>query len=109
MFVAEDPSEKPHRRNSVALAVRKVQFCPPERYTRQPSTMANKGFTFSTGRLNMDVTLDKELYYHGEHIQPKVGISNNSKKTVKNIRCSIVQHVEVTMTNTQFEREVSRR
>ncbi|KAK4329656.1 hypothetical protein Pmani_000009 [Petrolisthes manimaculis] len=107
VFVAEEPSEKPHRRNSVTLAVRKVQYCPSDRYSRQPSTMANKGFTFSSGKLNMEVSLDKELYYHGEQIQPQVAVTNNSKKTVKNIKCSVVQHIEVTMTNTQFEREVA--
>ncbi|KAK3866636.1 hypothetical protein Pcinc_027838 [Petrolisthes cinctipes] len=107
VFVGEEPSEKPHRRNSVTLAVRKVQYCPSDRYSRQPSTMANKGFTFSSGKLNMEVSLDKELYYHGEQIQPQVAVTNNSKKTVKNIRCSVVQHIEVTMTNTQFEREVA--
>lgn len=107
VFVADSAQEKPHRRNSVTLAVRKVQFSPADKFLRQPSTMASKGFTFSSGKLNMEVTLDRELYYHGQQIAPTLSISNNSKKTVKNIKISVMQHVEVTMTNSLFDREVA--
>ncbi|KAK8739365.1 hypothetical protein OTU49_003597 [Cherax quadricarinatus] len=107
VYVAESEEEKPHRRNSVTLAVRKVQYSPLEISKRQPSTLVSKNFTFSSGTLTMEVTLDKEVYYHGEQITPSVVITNSSKKTVKGMKCSIVQHVEVTMTNSQFTREVA--
>ncbi|XP_071546571.1 uncharacterized protein [Panulirus ornatus] len=107
VYVADNTEERPHRRNSVTLAVRKVQFSPQERFNRQPSTLATKGFTFTSGKLTMELSLEKELYYHGEQVKPAVTISNNSKKTVKGMKCCIIQHVEVTMTNAQFNREVA--
>ncbi|KAK8403998.1 hypothetical protein O3P69_000213 [Scylla paramamosain] len=107
VFVGDKADEKPHRRNSVALAVRKVQYSPASGSKRQPSTLVSKGFALSSGKLNMEVTLDKEIYYHGEQVKANLSINNASKKTVKNIKCAVVQHVEVTMTNSQFTREVS--
>ncbi|XP_076032049.1 arrestin homolog isoform X1 [Oratosquilla oratoria] len=107
VFVGDNSDEKPHKRNSVNLAVRKVQYAPLERNKRQPSTLVSKGFTLSAGKLNLEVTLDKELFYHGEQVQANLNINNGSKKTVKNIKCAIIQHVEVTMTNSHFSREVA--
>ncbi|KAF2368461.1 Arrestin-like N-terminal [Trinorchestia longiramus] len=107
VFVADTPDEKLHKRNSVSLAVRKVQYAPQERSTRQPSTLVSKGFTLSAGKLNLEVTLEKDIYYHGDQVVANLGINNCSRKTVKNIKCSVVQHVEVTMTNTHFTRIVA--
>merc|ERR1712098_821049 len=107
VFVADSASEKQHKRNSVNLAVRKVQFAPPERCTRQPSTLVSKGFALSSGKLNLEVTLEKDIYYHGEQLCANLNITNGSRKTVKSIKCTVVQHVEVTMTNTHFTRNVA--
>lgn len=107
VFVADTADEKIHKRNSVTLAVRKVQFAPQERSTRQPSTLVSKGFTLSNGKLNLEVTLEKDIYYHGEQVVANLGINNSSRKTVKNIKCSVIQHIEVTMTNTHFTRTVA--
>merc|ERR1711970_1604010 len=107
VFVADSSKEKRHKRNSVTLAVRKVQYAPAERCTRQPSTLVPKGFALSSGKLNLEVTLEKDIYYHGEQVAANLNISNGSRKTVKSIACTVVQHVEVTMTNTQFTRDVS--
>jgi len=107
VFVADSATEKQHKRNSVNLAVRKVQFAPPERGTRQPSTLVSKGFALSSGKLNLEVTLEKDIYYHGEQLTANLNITNGSRKTVKCIKCTIVQHVEVTMTNTHFTKNVA--
>jgi len=107
VFVADSATEKQHKRNSVTLAVRKVQFAPPERCNRQPSTLVSKGFALSSGKLNLEVTLEKDIYYHGEQLAANLNITNGSRKTVKSIKCTIVQHVEVTMTNTHFTRNVA--
>jgi len=107
VFVGDHAGEKAHKRNSVTLAVRKIQFSPVAGNKRQPSTLVSKGFALSSGKLNMEVTLDKELYYHGEQVNATLSINNGSKKTVKNIKCSIVQHVEITMTNNMFTREAA--
>lgn len=107
VFVAEDEGEKPHKRNSVNLAVRKVQYSPDTKSKRQPSTLVSKGFTLSSGKMNLEVNLDKEIFYHGEQISANINVNNGSKKTCKNIKCSIIQHVELTMTNNHFSREIS--
>ncbi|KAL7639737.1 UNVERIFIED_CONTAM: hypothetical protein RMT77_009147 [Armadillidium vulgare] len=107
VYVAENGEEKPHKRNSVNLAVRKVQYSPVERNKRQPSTLVSKGFTLSSGKLNLEVTLEREIYYHGEQVIAQLSVNNGSSKTVKNIKCSVIQHVEVTMTNSHFTREVA--
>jgi len=107
VFVGDSPDEKFHKRNSVTLAVRKVQYSPVNTSKRQPSTLVSKGFALSSGKMNMEVTLEKDIYYHGEPVAAKININNGSKKSVKNLKCSVVQHVEVTMTNSHFTREVS--
>jgi len=107
VFVADSANEKQHKRNSVTLAVRKVQYAPADRGTRQPSTLVSKGFALSSGKLNLEVTLEKDIYYHGEQVTANLNISNGSRKTVKCIKCTVVQHVEVTMTNTHFTRNVA--
>lgn len=65
-----------------------LQFAPPTRGRRLPSSLVSKGFTFSQGKLNLEVTLDREIYYHGEKVAGTVTVSNNSRKSVKNIKVS---------------------
>lgn len=107
VFVAENAEEKAHKRNSVNLAVRKVQFRPDTDSKRIPSTLVSKGFTLSPGKMNLEVNLDKDIFYHGEQISANIIVNNVSKKSCKNIKCSIIQHIEVTMTNNHFSREIS--
>ncbi|KAL7286105.1 hypothetical protein TKK_0019619 [Trichogramma kaykai] len=107
IFVAEGDDDKGHKRSSVALAIKKLQYAPPTRGRRLPSSLVSKGFTFSQGKLNLEVTLDKEIYYHGEKVSANVIVTNNSRKAVKNIKLAVVQHCEVTMVNAQFSRQVA--
>merc|ERR1711931_543196 len=107
VFVAARADETLHKRNSVTLAVRKVQFAPVDRSARQPSTLVSKGFALSSGKLNLEVNLEKDIYYHGDKVSANLNINNGSRKTVKCIKASVIQHVEVTMTNSRFTREVA--
>ncbi|XP_008548825.1 arrestin homolog [Microplitis demolitor] len=107
VFVGENEEDKGHKRSSVALAIKKLQFAPISRGRRLPSSLVSKGFTFSNGKLNLEVTLDREIYYHGEKIAANVIVTNNSRKAVKNIKLFVVQHCEVTMVNSQFSRNVA--
>ncbi|XP_018349693.1 PREDICTED: arrestin homolog [Trachymyrmex septentrionalis] len=107
IFVGDNEEDKKHKRSSVSLAIKKLQYAPPIRGRRLPSSLVYKGFTFSQGKLNLEVTLDKELYYHGEKVAANVTITNNSRKAVKNIKLYVVQHCEVTMVNAQFSRHVA--
>jgi len=107
VFVADRSDEQLHKRNSVTLAVRRVQYAPAERSARQPSTLVSKGFALSSGKLNLEVTLEKDIYYHGDKVAANLNISNGSRKTVKCIKASVIQHVEVTMTNSHFTKTVA--
>ncbi|XP_071440380.1 arrestin homolog [Hetaerina americana] len=105
-YVGEHIDDKSHKRSTVVLAIKKIQYAPPTRGNRLPSSLASKGFTFSQGKVNLEVTLDREIYYHGEKVSATVIVSNSSRKSVKNMKVMIVQHVEVTMVNSQFSRIV---
>lgn len=124
-FVGDENDEKSHKRNQVSLTIKKVskfsfqikfkinfsfvqlQFAPVSRGRRLPSSLVSKGFTFSQGKINLEVTLDREIYYHGEKLSASVTVTNNSRKTVKNIKCFVVQHCEVTMVNAQFSKHIA--
>ncbi|KDR12504.1 arrestin homolog [Zootermopsis nevadensis] len=106
-YVADNPEEKSHKRSSISLAIKKLQHAPSKREFRLPSSVASKGFTFSDGRLNLEVTLDKHTYYHGERLAANVVVTNNSRKSVRNIKVYVVQHCEITMVKAQYSRNVA--
>lgn len=86
LFVGENDEDKGHKRSSLGLTIKKLQFAPISRGRRLPSSLVSKGFTFSNGKLNLEVTLDREIYYHGEKVAANVIVTNNSRKAVKNIK-----------------------
>jgi len=106
VFVANSAQEEQHKRNSVTLAVRKVQYAPMDRAEKTPSTMVSKGFALSPGKLNLEVSLERDIYYHGEQVTANLNVSNCSRKTVKAMKVSVVQHVEVTMACQSFTRTI---
>jgi arrestin-2 len=106
-YVASSIDDAQHNRNMVTLAIKKLQYAPASRGKRLPSSLVSKGFTFSQGKINLEVTLDREIYYHGEKVSATVVVTNNSKKTVKNIKVFVIQHTEVTMINSQFSKQIA--
>lgn len=107
LFVADSKEEKPHRRNSVSMAIRKLQYYQPGPMARQPSTSVSKGFVLSPGKLQLEVTLDKEYYFHGDKIAVQMVVTNHSKKTIRNIKVNVIQNTEVTMINGHYHKSVS--
>lgn len=79
VYVAENEEDKGHKRSMVALIIKKLQFAPYARGQRLPSSLVSKGFTFSSGKITLEVTLDKEIYYHGEKVSANVVINNTSR------------------------------
>lgn len=53
-------SQKPHKRNSVRLAIRKLTYA-PEEPAPQPSAEVTKEFMMSAGNLRLEASLDKEV------------------------------------------------
>lgn len=83
-----------NRKNSVRLAIRKVQYA-PDRQAPQPCQEISTKPVLSDKPINLEATLDKELYYHGETMNVNVQITNNSSRTVKRIKISVRQFADI--------------
>uniref|UniRef100_A0A3Q1F0B2 Beta-arrestin-1 n=1 Tax=Acanthochromis polyacanthus TaxID=80966 RepID=A0A3Q1F0B2_9TELE len=59
-FCAENVEEKIHKRNSVRLVIRKVQYA-PEKAGPQPTAETTRQFLMSDKPLHLEASLDKEL------------------------------------------------
>ncbi|KAF5280942.1 hypothetical protein FQA39_LY17922 [Lamprigera yunnana] len=95
-FVGESEIDRTHKRSTITLGVRKVQYA-PSKQGRQPCTVVRKDFMLSPGDLELEVTLDKQLYHHGEKIAVNICIRNNSNKVVKKIKAMVQQGVDVVL------------
>ncbi|KAK6323439.1 hypothetical protein J4Q44_G00057780 [Coregonus suidteri] len=98
-FCARTVEEKIHKRNSVRLVIRKVQYA-PEKPGPQPMVETTRSFLMSDRSLHLEASLDKELYYHGEPISVNVHVTNNSTKTVKRMKISVRQYADICLFST---------
>ncbi|XP_075871032.1 beta-arrestin-1 [Nelusetta ayraudi] len=98
-FCAENVEEKIHKRNSVRLVIRKVQYA-PEKAGPQPTAETTRQFLMSDKPLHLEASLDKEIYYHGEPISVNVHVTNNTNKTVKKMKISVRQYADICLFNT---------
>lgn len=96
IFAGESENDRTHRRSTVNLGIRKVQFAPSKSGT-QPCTVVRKDFMLSPGELELEVTLDKQLYIHGERIGVNICVRNNSNKVVKKVKAMVQQGVDVVL------------
>ncbi|XP_015217043.1 S-arrestin a [Lepisosteus oculatus] len=95
-FCADNQDDKVHKRSSVRLAIRKVQYAPEQRGP-PPKVETTREFIMSDKPLHVEVSLEKETYYHGEPINVHVAINNSSNKTVKNITLTVEQVTNVVL------------
>lgn len=98
-FVGDSQDDKPHKRNSVRLAIRKIMYA-PNKQGEQPSVEVSKEFMMSPNKLYLEASLDKKLYHHGENIAVNVHIANNSNRTVKKIKVSVRQFADICLFST---------
>ncbi|KAM3850469.1 arrestin, beta 2b, partial [Diretmus argenteus] len=98
-FCAKNVEEKIHKRNSVRLVIRKVQYA-LEKPGPQPTMETTRSFLMSDRSLHLEASLDKELYYHGEPISVNVHVTNNSTKTVKRVKVSVRQYADICLFST---------
>lgn len=98
-----DEEETPAQSKScVNIGIRKVQCATtPRPISAGPrSASLTKDFPLNAGKLVVEASLDKELYFHGEEIVVKINVQNHSQKTVKHIKVSILQVVDICMFST---------
>lgn len=98
-YVAENQDDKPHKRNSVRLAIRKIMYA-PSKLGEQPSIEVSKEFMMKPNKIHLEASLDKELYHHGESISVNVHVANNSNRTVKKIKVSVRQLADICLFST---------
>lgn len=91
----------------MTLGIRKVQYAPTKQGS-QPCTIVRKDFLLSPGELELEVTLDKQLYFHGERVSVNIVVRNNSNKVVKKVKAMIQQGVDVVLfQNGQYRNTVA--
>lgn len=89
------------------MGIRKVQYAPTKQGS-QPCTIVRKDFLLSPGELELEVTLDKQVYYHDERIAVNICVRNNSNKVVKKVKVMVQQGVDVVLfQNGQYRNTVS--
>merc|ERR1711970_1062330 len=94
VFVGENEEDKNHKRSTILLGIRRIQFA-PSKTGRQPCTIVRKDFMMSPGELELEINLDKQLYYHGDKITVFIIVRNHSNKSVKKIKTSVMQTTDI--------------
>lgn len=64
-FVGDHIEDKPHKRNSVRLAIRKIMYA-PSKVGEQPSIEVSKEFMMKPNKIHLEASLDKEVMKLGE-------------------------------------------
>lgn len=59
-FVGDCSEDKPHKRNSVRLAIRKIMYA-PSKPGEQPSIEVSKEFMLRPNKIYLEASLDKEV------------------------------------------------
>ncbi|KAA0702402.1 S-arrestin Retinal S-antigen [Triplophysa tibetana] len=95
-FCAENQDEKAQKRSSVRLAIRKIQYA-PDTGGPAPSGETTCEFVMSDKPLHMRVSLEKEIYYHGEPVNISVDIDNSSNRNVKDVSVAVEQITNVVL------------
>lgn len=96
IYCGDTETDLTHKRSTIIMGIRKIQYAPTEQ-GRQPYTVMRKDFLMSPGELELEVTLDKQLYHHGETVAINICVKNNSNKTVKKIKALVQQDIDITM------------
>lgn len=102
IFSGDNDSDISHKRSTINIGIRKIQFAPTKQ-GHQPCTLVKKDFLLSPGELELEVTLDKQLYSSNDSIAVNICVRNNSNKMVKKIKALVQQGIDVVMfQNGQF-------
>ncbi|XP_013790023.1 probable beta-arrestin [Limulus polyphemus] len=91
------------------MSLRCIHYSPTGNFNSltHPTASLRKTFSFSPGRLDVEVMLDREVYDQGDTLRVHVTVNNNSIKTVQRIKLYVIQHVFVCMfTNGHFKNVV---
>ncbi|XP_076055727.1 phosrestin-2-like isoform X2 [Oratosquilla oratoria] len=108
VFVGETPEDKPHKRSSIRMGIKLYQTAPFISRPQPPHAVSSKQFLLADGEVEVEATLDKDVYERGEPINVNVSVTNNSTKSVRKIKVLIAQFVDVAMfSNGNFKNVVA--
>ncbi|XP_076042350.1 arrestin homolog [Oratosquilla oratoria] len=107
LYAANNEEEEAHKRNTVNFNVRKIRIVNMKTKNHHSQVNVYKTFLMPPGHLDIEVSLNKDIYYHGQQIDGAFFINNKSKKIVKYAKCEVVQHLECTMNNYFFSQTVA--
>ncbi|XP_078810150.1 arrestin 3b, retinal (X-arrestin) isoform X1 [Oryzias latipes] len=93
---ADNPDEVIEKKNTCRLIIRKIQFAPANNKAG-PKAEISKQFMMTDKPVNVEISLEKEIYYHGDPISVNVKINNETTKTVKKIKVSVEQLTSVVL------------
>ncbi|XP_065840520.1 arrestin red cell-like isoform X2 [Oscarella lobularis] len=102
-FVAESATDKPERRSSVRLGIKKLFHASNDFAVtqEQPAAEISKSYFMSgVGDLYVEARLDKAMYCHGEEIKLFLNIQNRSGKTVRRLKIAARQFAEICLFST---------
>merc|ERR1711942_589685 len=94
VFVGDNEEDRSHKRSTITLNIRRIQFA-PSKTGKQPMTIVRKDFLMSPGELELEISLDKQLYYHGDKIAVNCVIRIHSNKTVKKLKVAVQQSTDI--------------
>ncbi|KAF6725374.1 Arrestin-C [Oryzias melastigma] len=92
----DNPDEVIEKKNTCRLIIRKIQFAPASNKAG-PKAEISKQFMMTDKPVNVEISLEKEIYYHGDPITVNVKINNETTKTVKKIKVSVDQQTSVVL------------
>ncbi|XP_030251240.1 arrestin 3b, retinal (X-arrestin) isoform X1 [Sparus aurata] len=94
--VAFNADEVIEKKDTARLMIRKIQFAPASNKAGPKADIA-KQFMMTDKPLNVEASLEKEIYYHGDPITVKVKVNNETSKVVKKIKISVEQLTNVAL------------
>lgn len=95
-YIADNPDEEIDKKDTSRLIIRKIQFA-PDKLGAGPKANISKQFIMSEKPFQIEVSTEKELYYHGDPIPVSVKINNGSNKVVRKVKISIEQTTDVVL------------
>lgn len=97
-YVTDDMNKGMEAKDSVSMLIRKLTFASLNGPGRKEGFAERvKEFGGNKGNMRVEVSIAREVYYHGEMVQANVTINNNSDKTIKRIKLSILQVAEIVL------------
>jgi arrestin-2 len=94
-YVGVDDEEPRSSECFIEMSIVKLQHAPITSDNRLPMAWISKGLAFSQGKIDLEVTLDREYFFHGDQVPVSVIIINDSSRTINYVKSYVTQHTEV--------------